>query len=173
MEILVIIIGFLAILSLWRKLHQSYKERKFKYRVYGLRDELRRLVIEGKLSADNWIFEYYDKTFSIAICQSYYLTLFRLLMLKRIHFGDAELNEMKNKVDVETSKNPELVKIREKYLRATEKYIVGQHFVSFLTLILPFITAILGTKLITAAGRKFITNILVFPETSDSTIKYA
>ena len=109
-----------------KKKHQSYVERKYKFRMHKLRDDLRRLGASGIIDPNSMIFEYYDDSFSKNIQQSYYLTLPGMYYIYKKHKDEPAINERISYVRAETEKNPHLVKLKAKATKATFEYVIDQ-----------------------------------------------
>ena len=58
--------------------------RKYKYKFYALRDELRDKVISGKIKKHNWVFSYLDSSISKSIVSLKYVNLWSAVLLEQI-----------------------------------------------------------------------------------------
>lgn len=155
----------LFILSLCRQLTQNYNERKFRYKLFAIRDRLRRLEIEGKIDHKNRIFDFYDLSLSKMINESYYITAFYVIMLSIKQKDNVKLNQIKALIDLETDKIPELKVIRQAQTKAVAKYIRNQHFVTFI--LLKFLLApFKGAYYISKKVKSLSESASFFPQTS-------
>ena len=165
---LVIIIMVLFLLAFWRRMHQSYEELRFKYRLYELRDNLRYKAIKGEVDPNHWLFDYFDNTLSKAISRSYYITLFSILGLNFKYQGKKEVTEFSKKLNDEIKNSPVYKEILDSYLKALGNYIIHQHAISAKFIIAPIAFAIFGVKRSYEIMKYNIENLFYFPETSDS-----
>ncbi len=161
------IVLVLVILSFWRHLHQKYATLKFKYKIYSLRDSLRKMTINGEVEP-NWMFDFFDTSLSKAISESYYITLFRLSTLATIHEKDQELMKFSEKLENEISLYPKIKRIQEEYILAVKSYVLDQHYVSINFILKPLAVLILGTATAAYKFNQWLRGILVYPETSAS-----
>ena len=165
---LAIIIIVLFLLALCRRLHQSYEALKFKYKLYALRDQLRKMAINNKIDSGSWLFDYYDNSFSKAISEAYYLTLFRVVILEFKYNDSKEFENFAKKVEFESRKYPELEQIRKAYFEAVKSYLLNQHYISVNFFIKPVAKLLIGASTTARKFNKLLEGILFFPETSDS-----
>ncbi len=158
----------MLILAVWRRFHQKYVNLKFKYDVYALRDELRLMAQNGVIDKDGFLFEYYDDSFSKAIAESYYITIFRIVLLAKKYELDPRYKELRSTLDNETKKIPEIQELKLRYAAAIQTYVTDQHYVSARMIIIPLIKLAHGTAWTTKKFSKWLKMVLVFPETSAS-----
>lgn len=137
LSVLALLIGILILFLAWRRMHQRAAQERFEYRIYALRDRLRRLVIDGKLNCNSELFQYYDATFSKIIEESYYLTFFYILLLKIAHYDDETIKEVLAEIEKKCQDYPQMQEIREEYLAAARAYLVEQHMITFKFLLKP------------------------------------
>ncbi len=161
------IVLVLIILSFWRYFHQKYATLKFKYKLYSLRDRLRKMAINGEIKSE-WIFEFFDTSLSKAISESYYITLFRLSTLAVIHENDQELVEFSKKLEKDLSIESNIKEIQESYFLAVKTYVLDQHYVSITFIIKPIVVLVFGTAAAASKFNQWLRGILVYPETSAS-----
>lgn len=119
----VLICAFIVFL---KRKHQRFVERKYKYRLHKIRDDLRRLGATGVIDPQSAIFGYYDESFSKNIQQSYYLTLPGMAYIYSKHKSDPNLAKFSATITEETKKYPDLVRLREKASKATQHYVLQQ-----------------------------------------------
>ncbi|MBL7790882.1 MAG: hypothetical protein JNK77_01065 [Saprospiraceae bacterium] len=162
---LLFLIFAVSLLALtWRRLHKQNLEDKFELRLFALRDELRRMAIEGKIDSDSPVFLHYDYSFSKMINERYYISLVYLGLLTHRYKDNEEIKEYKKYI--EQNADYAVVKdIRSKFDEILNEYLIGQHFVS-IQLIKPFLALF---SLATYFQKRFheIRRItLYFPQTS-------
>lgn len=131
-QIFATLLFLLIVLANWRRHHHRLAEQQFRYEVYSLRDRLRRLAIEGKLDCNSRVFDFLDLSFSKAIKDHYYMTIFRLVALGKKHSKDMRFKKAYEEVMKEITLNPnnELLEIKNQYEQVVLKYIISQHFVT-------------------------------------------
>ncbi|MEM9679474.1 MAG: hypothetical protein AAF901_04050 [Bacteroidota bacterium] len=161
------IVMALIILSVWRRYHHSYAALNFKYKIYQLRDKLRLLVVQNKISAEDWVFDYFDNSLSKSISLNYYLTIFRLATIGLIHEKDEDLIKFRQKLNKEIEDKPELEELYADYINAVKEYIFDQHYVSIM-IIKPIVVLILGAAVAAQRLNQLLKGILIYPETSAS-----
>src|SRR5437016_939825 len=83
----------LIVFLIYKKLNNRYQEQVFKSRMFSLRDELRNLAIDGKVSAHCIEFDYIDFSISTNIQQSYFITLLYISMLETKHERNGKKSE--------------------------------------------------------------------------------
>ena len=166
MTLLTIILLVVFCMALIKRFHQNYVQLKFKYRVFALRDRLRRMVLMGDIDIDDQLFDYYDKSFSKAISKSYYLTLFHVSLLAVKYYNQKEIIEFEEYLNEQTGKNEKLRKIHNDYLLSLREYLVSQHYMSIYLFILPVAKLVIGTHLVKKKFNQLLEGILIFPETS-------
>ena len=163
----VIILTFFM-LSIFRKLFINFNTLKFKYKLYGLRDELRKVSTgSSKDSEEEWLLDYYDNTLSKTIKESYYLTLFHIIMLQLKH-NEKNLDELYDKLNTETKKRPALLRIQQEFNKTITDYIFKQHYISYYLFVKPILVSLIGVSGGVKKIEFWISRICVFPETSDS-----
>lgn len=163
-----ILILLLIVLAVWRRYHHNYAMLKFKYTIYSLRDQLRLMAINSELDKDNWVFDFFDTSFSKAVSSSYYITLIRLSILSVVHEKDEALVKFSKKLDDELSNNPKLKELQIQYIDAVKSYVFDQHYVSMNFIIKPIVVLIFGTAIAASKLNQWLKGILVYPETSAS-----
>lgn len=161
------IVLILITLSFWRHFHQKYATLRFKYKIYSIRDSLRKMAIKGEIES-NWMFDFFDTSLSKAISESYYITLFRLSTLALIHENNQELIKFSKKLDNSISANPKIKEIQEEYFLAVKSYVLDQHYVSINFVIKPLSVLIFGAATAASKFNQWLKGILVYPETSAS-----
>jgi hypothetical protein len=130
MDWLIITLLAFSLLAIVRKLHHYYATLKFKYAVYELRDMLRFAAIEGKINKKSFVFSYLDSTFSKAVKQSYFITLFHIITSGVIHEKDESLKEALSNLYKEVNKNSVAKKLLKDFTKAGRNYVFEQHYVS-------------------------------------------
>lgn len=166
MTLLTIILLLVFCMALIRKFHHNYVQLKFKYRVFALRDRLRRIALMGDIEIDDQLFDYYDKSFSKAISKSYYLTLFHVSLLAVKYYNQKEIIELEEYLIEQTKKNKKLQEIHNDYLMALREYLISQHYISIYLFILPVAKLAIGTHVVKKRFNQLLESILIFPETS-------
>ena len=149
-------------------MHHKKAQMKFRYEVFGLRDKLRVLAYENPEIKRSWIFDFMDKSFSKAACDSYHITLVRLILLHNRHRNDMGLQELSKQFNRDVREFPALKKLSQEYISGIRKYIFDQHYVSAVSIILPIMRTISFFDKIRSGFRKWIKDSLVFPEMSAS-----
>lgn len=155
------------VFSVWRFLYNEAAELQFRSDVYELRDELRRKAISGEVDKDSWLFDFLDNSFSKGIAESYYITLFRLILLDSLHDNEKYLKFSK-KLEKELKKNPVLADLRNKYFSIIFEYIKNQHSLSVKYIIGPILMPLIGSAGLVKKLNVKLKQVLIFPETSDS-----
>lgn len=130
-----ILVLLFFLLLIYRKLNNKYQENKFRYRYHKLRDDLRRLAIDGKVASGSDEFDYLDFSISKSIQKSYLLTLFYLfaLTIKHAKFK-SDLEHYKKTYDELLEKiksNDHLRIINERRNKILSDYIIGQNKITF------------------------------------------
>ncbi len=160
-----------SILLLWaitRKMYLALVSRRFRYKIFELRDRLRRLAIEEKVDKDSWVFEYYDKSFSKTITDYYYLTAFRLFGSAVKMKGDKEFEEFSVKLESELEKNHDVKKIVDEYYSAVANYVFNQHNISMKFFIIPILSPIIGMHNLGRGFNAWSNKAINTPDLSDS-----
>lgn len=168
MNTLIIFVLVLITLSVWRRFHQQHSNLKFKYKLYALRDEVRELAYHNKIECDGWLFDYFDESLSKAISESYYITLFRIVMLDFEHKREPKLKEFKAKLEAEVSNSKEMLGIFQRYKDAIKDYVIDQHYVSIKFILLPIIRLTSATSKAAHYFNRWVKGVVIFPETSAS-----
>ena len=168
MDIIYTLLLLFFVFAFWRKMNNSYSNLLFKYEIYKIRDQLRAKAIANEIPSDNWVFYYFDKSLSKTIAESYYITLFRMIVLVVLHGADEKLLEFNKKFQNEIEKNPELKSIHSSYMNSIKKYIISQHYVSIQYIIKPVLSPLVGTTRLASIFTKWARELLIFPETSES-----
>jgi hypothetical protein len=158
---------FLTVLMLAifiKRRHQQYVERKYKFRMHKLRDELRRLGATGVLDPSSPMFEYYDDSFSKNIQQSYYLTLPGMAYIYYKHKNDPLIAQHISFVTTEVKKIPELVKLKEQASKATFNYVIQQEVLFHLGYVI--VLMVFKFRGLKTRVKKLIDSVYWMPETS-------
>jgi hypothetical protein len=157
----------LFLIAYWRKMHNTFAEKKFKAELYQLRDELRFLAIQGKVDSKSVIFDYLDYTFSKTIKNSYQYTLFYIISLNFVHQKDKNTIELSEKLFKKINENPNLESITIRFLNIVRTYVRDQHFTTFV--FLKFVlTPIMGVQTLMQKYKDINESALFLPETSAS-----
>lgn len=162
------VILIFIVLMVWRGFQQKYATLKFRYKIYALRDHLRKMAIVGEIDEDDWTFSYFDKSFSKAISESYYITIFHLLMLAIAHSKDEQLQILSEELTEALEKNPQLQSLQADYIDAVIDYMKDQHYVSVTFIFKPLISLIFGAAVMGYYASRLVRGILIYPETSAS-----
>lgn len=158
-----IIMGLLLLIFLFRSKRNDYLQQKYKYKLYALRDELRRLEAEKYKEDHLWAYRYFDKALSTTVKKSYHITFFYLAFLFLVHKYDSKTKKAMDKLNGILKDSPELRSISERFIEATHEYVVDQHLVSSMVL-KPFIQ----TGYWAVVLKNMLAKIYVYPETSES-----
>jgi len=161
---------FFTVIFVWavlRRFHHRFVALKFKYRLYELRDELRRDAIQGGIDKDSWLFNYFDNTLSVQISQSYKLTLFRAIYLHFLYSENAEINTFRKKLDEELAQNSKYQDLYDRYAAALISYMFYQHDVSGNFIYYPIRLFHIVNEFITKRFKNWSKNYFIYPETSD------
>ena len=161
------LIVVLFVLAVWRRLHHRYASLKFKYKLFELRDRLRRMAIEGEIDCDSWIFSYFDTSFSKAIQSYYWITMFRMFVLAVKHEDDPALERFRTRMEAEVGQNKSLKDLQDEYIEAAKIYMIEQHKVS-IYLVKPFVYFIFGAAAVAKRVEENSRGVIVYPETSTS-----
>lgn len=161
-------VTLLLLWALTRKLYLSFISRKFRYRIFELRDDLRRLAIDGKVDKDAWVFDYFDKSFSKSIAEYYYITAFRLVGSSMRIKGDEEFEKFSRKLDNELEKNEHVKELVEKYYSIVADYVFNKHSISMKYFILPIFAPIVGMNNLVRGFKAWSDNAINTPDMSDS-----
>lgn len=148
----------------WRRMHLKEIQLKFELELFALRDKLRIGVMKGKISNHDPLFDYFDKTISRTIKNSYYITMFRIIALMVVHFHNKRTKEISIKLSEDIHDN-EFVKneIAPELYRIIAEYLIDQHKVSYY-LLSPFaFVAGAFAKL----KRRVVESVFVLPETAE------
>lgn len=159
--------AFCLLWSFWKRKHNSYAELVFRTQLFELRDELRRLAIDGKVDAENQLFDYYDYSLSKTIEMSHSLTLFYVITFKIRAESDDNYIEASNRVSemITEQNDSNLNGIRERWVTAMAEYVSEQHKISFGILVAIFRP--LGMlRGMSNAFRKGIDSIVISPALS-------
>ena len=159
------IIACLILLVTLRKFHQNYSQLKFKYKLYELRDRVRRLKLEGKFDGkSDWLFDYYDQSFSKSISRSYFVTLYSLIIFSMRHGGDTQLKAFNKALYEEIEDSEDLQLLSKEYVDAVEYYVFDQHYISYKFVMRPILSLLLGAKKMS----EIISGVLTYPEVTVS-----
>ena len=136
----------LFILSVWRRFHHQLAEKKFKYRMFALRDRLRRMAIEEKIDCNHWYFRYMDRSFSHSIRDAYFLTLFRILWAGSKMKYEKSFVDFMRKLRVAEEEHPEVRQLLVQYQRDLHEYLVDQHYIGYTIFIKPLVSLFIGAR---------------------------
>ena len=159
-----IIFLLLLILSFWRRMHQMLVDKEFRYKVFSLRDDLRKLALTGKVKTDSWIFRYLDVSFSRAINESYYLTLIRVMVLRLRYQHDPGYEEFEKKFHLALDENQELKKLLNLYYQALHSYLANQHYIGYHFFMKPAIVVLIGAHTASKKLKEGIELTLYYPD---------
>lgn len=157
----------LIILAVWRSFHSNIKTLEFKYSVYKLRDELRLLGIKGEVDSESWLYNHLDESFSKSIEESYYITLFRLIILSAVYSEDEKYLEFSAKFDKALKEEPKLNTLQKSYYSVIRKYIREQHHISWTYIIKPFFAPIVGTTTLVKFFNQWLKTNLIFTDPTE------
>ncbi len=162
------LILILILLVIWRNYGQRKAELAFKYRLYTLRDQLRKEAISGKIDSKDWKFSYYDKSISKAVSNAYSITLFSIVLHWMKYNDNEEFMKFYHRLEGEVKEDPFYSELKKELNEATLEYIMGQHDVSFRVFFKPLLTALFGFKVIQKKFLRSINSVFYLPEISDS-----
>jgi hypothetical protein len=161
-------IGSLAIffiaLAMCRKMHQRLVLAKFRFHVFALRDELRMLAIENKISSKSFAFNFFDGLFSRTINDAYYLTLFHLVMVGFRNPNILSDENFNSRYSEALAGNDELNSIVHRFYNASTTYISGQHWLTINMLLRPLFRMAWGSYLLKKRTQLMIERALVNTE---------
>lgn len=157
----------LVLLVFIRKLNLKKVELKFKYDVYQLRDELRRDAIEGKTNTDNWLFEYFDVTLSKMVSESYYITLFFMIVANFRNESNPNYQVFKEKVFKDIEADEYYKGFHQKLNAVASDYLLRQHFFTT-TFLVPIVGLILGADAMRKRFNIWVDKLTIDPQTSAS-----
>lgn len=157
-----------TLLAFWRRMHLHYSQLRFKYDLYTLRDRLRRAAMYGEVSAESWVFDYFDRTISKNIGQSYYITLAHIIILGYRHENDENLLKFKQKLKKETEGSEFYKKLQSDLQEASVRYVMNQHYVTVNWVLVPILTPIFGTAVLLSKLNGWMSKTFILPEVSDS-----
>ena len=165
MIVLAYAFSFLLILVIWRKMHNDFASKKFKYNLFKLRSELRMYAINQEINPKSKSFIFLDNTISKTIQNHYTITLFTLISMKVL--ADMEEIERENEVisflESEADKNEHVKLIIEKYTNFVDAYLIEQHYVTAIVLIKPIFIGMLGLKSIKKMYNEQVKRAIVMP----------
>jgi len=137
-----ILLVLLVLLSIWKRMHVRTAQLQFKYQLYTLRDKLRSDAITGVIEPDSWLFDYYDRTLSKLVANSYGLTLFGIILIESRHRSDVKLQNFKRELRYRTSKNKYYKTLDEEITKCAAIYAFDQHRISLMVIVMPIVTPI-------------------------------
>jgi len=123
-------LALLSLLIVYRKLNNRYQEEKFRMKMHRLRNELRNLAIDNKVSCHTDEFEFLDYSISKSIKESYFISLFYLFMLERRHEKLSDIEQYKSYYDdfvTKFQRNHALVLVNKKRNKYLRDYIIAQN----------------------------------------------
>lgn len=115
---------------IYKRLNNNYQEEKFRYKMHRLRDNLRKLAIDGHVNSKSQEFDYLDFSISKEIEAGYFLTITYLIMIFLKHKNRSDLDSYKikwEKVVLKINSNPALKEISDEKTRITLDYLMGQN----------------------------------------------
>lgn len=163
-------IFFFAIflLAIWRRFHVHNSHVKFRHTLYALRDELRMKAIQGEIDSDFWLFNYYDKTISKQISNTYYITIFFIVSSAELHRNDEKLKNFRVELNNTLKKQPFYSDLDIRLKAATLELIKEQHYVSINFILTPILMPILGGITMYKAAKHELSQISSLPELSNA-----
>jgi hypothetical protein len=156
---------FFSLLAVARRLVHKYNEKKFRYKLYSIRDNLRQLGIEGKVHCSSKAFDFYDLSLSKLIDASYYITFFYVITAAIKSKEDEETRTFLAQIEAETKENQHLVKIQQDLSRAVTKQMIVQHYITYLIL-RAILTPFKGVYYLRKKANVFSESIFRLPQTS-------
>jgi hypothetical protein len=162
---LVFIFLLFLLLATLRRFTHLYLERKFRYELYSIRDNLRLLAIENKIDSTTKIFDFYDLSISKLIDRSYYITLFYILYSATKNKKSNSEKVLFNYIVEETEKSPHLIKVQNEISKVVVCHIFDQHRVT-LKVLSAILAPFLGAYYFTKKVKKLSESVLYSPQTS-------
>ncbi len=159
-----------VILAFWRRIHQVYVLKKFRFKMFSLRDRLRMLVIEGDLDSKSWEFTFFENLFSRTIHDSYYITLFRMIVLSFRDKEHGERREFNKKIIAVLKNNPKLTLVINDFYSVLIDYATGQHWLSFNLFIKPIFSVLIGASILQGKLKSVIERTIIFRDDSPNLI---
>jgi len=147
-SIFVVLLVFI-LLSILRRNHHKLLATKYRYELYSLRDKLRQIVIDKKVSKNEWAFKYLDSSISKMVGQLPTVNLWTSIYLAIYYRNDESIPKFQFHLNQAFQRNEVLKSIHVEYGELLVKYTIKRHIV---TLILTF----LGVQSIKECRRFFI-----------------
>lgn len=152
------------LLAIWRRSHVHYAHIKYRHALYELRDELRLKAIKGEIDSNHWLFNYYDKTISGLVANTYFITLFFFMGVAFIHAKDHKLPNFRVDLEKDINKNPYYKDLDARISKASACLINEQHYISINFILLPVLRPIMKGISLFVKGKNELGKITSVPE---------
>lgn len=173
LNIISLIFALLFICCVIRRYRNDYLNLKYRFKFYALRDKLREQVIKEKINKNTWTFEYIDCTLSKIVNDLSNMSIYKIVLLNKIHKRDNRFISFKRHLTVALAKDNEIRLIYEEFGKLILMYFFDRHLSVILfsntiyglakTTVKTFkITAKLTSKL-----KEYILNAPTLPEIAD------
>ncbi|MEZ2337047.1 hypothetical protein AB6735_15490 [Mucilaginibacter sp. RCC_168] len=153
------------------RLYKRYNFRKHQLQLYALRDELRQLAIDKKVSTTDWVFNYLDSSISKSVHNFGTINIWYAMYLSKIHHLDNRYVDFKSNLEISLGRSPDLKLINSKYSKIIAEYIWHRHALSFFVIHLG-LTSVLNSFSFFSKNMKKVSmsikNLTTLPETSTS-----
>lgn len=164
------IILFLLGVIYWkaRNMYYNHLELQFRHKLQALRDQLRVMVIEGKIKQDDILFEYIDTSISKAIKKVATMHLLVVLVLSIKHRNNREFLSFNKRIQERLKTNSNAAQIYKEYGSIIIWFFFKKHFI-IKSILFVFGVLLAGLDTFTskrAAIQEGIENFRVYPETS-------
>lgn len=155
----VILASIILALMWWaRNLYHRRLITKHRYKLYAVRDGLRRVVIEGQAKKDSWIFNYLDSSISKSIQYLDCLNLYTLISLAYKLRNSDEFKEFDIQIKENLANENYFQEYYDEYNSIMTSFIRSKHHLTFFILRLGFESILMSYEVVQGI-RYFIKNL--------------
>jgi hypothetical protein len=158
--ILIPIILILITLLWIRYLYQKNISLKYQYRFYALRDQLRKLAIDGKIDPDGTVFDFLDFSISNAIDDLPNLTLWSLTAFRITAIRKRKYHDFKVSMESEIDKNESAKQIYQEMGAILVHCTLSKHKFSIVAALAAFLPLIGLAKIYSQVRSKAVEDIM-------------
>lgn len=165
-----LIIILIGLMLYWRckNLYYNSIELEYEYRLFDLRDKLRRSAINGDIDKNSQFFRYLDSSICVTINELPRLNMLSLMMLSWRHRNNREIESFNKRLAVEIEGNKKSALLYDEYGELIFEYFTKRHYFLRILVIMVALTVKVmnGSFMVGKRIKEKIVSIRFYPETS-------
>jgi len=167
------IILLYAVVSFFiRRQRNSYLSLKYRYKIYALRDKLRGVLIDDKINKNDWVFDYFDSSFSKLVNQLDMLTIYKAILLYLLNRNNKVVKTFSENLSSNLKRSNTLTEIYVEYGNILLDFFVEKHSTSAKILVSTVSTFGFLNR-VKKGIKNYILDLRYLPETSDYSLAKA